>query len=180
MTSIHVSSLLAVVAVLHGGCSPPAAPSTPTAAPAVDEPATDAVREAGELDGRAPVPLLPPMAVHMREQMREHLVTIEAITAALADDDLDRVATAADTLGTSPSSAAMCEHMGAGAPGFTERGLELHRSADGIAEAARAGDRAATLRALSSTLSTCTGCHAAYRQEVVDSAEWARRTSHGH
>jgi len=165
---------LPVLLIAVAACASP--PSTVAPTPDDDDP----IRAVAELDGRTAVPLLPPMAVHMREQMREHLVTIQAISAALADDDLERAAVAADTLGTSPTSGMMCEHMGAGAPGFTERGLEMHRSADAIATAARAGDHAGTLRALSATLSNCTGCHATYRQEIVSSAEWTRRTAPSH
>jgi hypothetical protein len=67
--------------------------------------------------------------------------------------------------------------MGAGAPGFTEQALNFHHTADTIATAARQHDRAAVMRALASTLQTCTGCHATFRQSVVDDATWTRLTS---
>ena len=117
------------------------------------------------------------MAVHQREQMRDHLVVVQEITAALARDDLATAATSASRMGTSDSMTAMCTHMGAGAPGFTERALAMHQHADRIAESARAGNRSATLGALSETLATCTSCHAAYRQEIVDRARWTELTS---
>jgi hypothetical protein len=141
--------------------------------------------ELAALDGRTGVPLAPRMALHMRENMRDHLVVVQEVALALAEDDLDAVARAADRLGSSPVNAMMCSHMGAGAPGFAERGLGMHRSADGIAASAREGDRAATLRALGETLATCTGCHAEYRQEVLDPVAFEARTgsvapAHGH
>jgi hypothetical protein len=52
--------------------------------------------------------------------------------------------------------------------------LQFHRTADGIAVAARSGDRKAVLAALDTTLQACVGCHAAYRQEIVDQATWDR------
>jgi hypothetical protein len=70
----------------------------------------------------------------------------------------------------------MCEHMGAASPGFTPLALDLHRTADTIGEAARHGGRAGVLRALDRTLQTCIGCHATYRQEVVDEATWQQLT----
>jgi hypothetical protein len=74
----------------------------------------------------------------------------------------------------------MCQHMGAGAEGFTEMALDFHRRADAIGEAARAHDRAAVLRAMSNTLRSCTGCHAAFRQEIVDPTTWRARSGQAH
>ena len=71
----------------------------------------------------------------------------------------------------------MCEHMGAATPGFTAMALNFHHTADTIGEAARRGDRAAVLAALDRTLQTCVGCHATYRQEIVDEATWKRLTA---
>jgi cytochrome c556 len=66
--------------------------------------------------------------------------------------------------------------MGAGAPGFTAQALRFHHAADRISEAARGHDMRAVLSALSDTLATCTGCHAAFKQKVVDEATWASLT----
>jgi len=71
----------------------------------------------------------------------------------------------------------MCEHMGAAAPGFTEQAVAFHRTADTIAAAANANDADAVLYALDATLQTCTQCHAAFRQQVVDEATWTRLTT---
>ncbi len=40
-----------------------------------------------ELDARAPIPLLPMMANHQKENMRDHLVAVQEIVAALASND---------------------------------------------------------------------------------------------
>ncbi len=147
----------------------PAPIAPPHAEPAAA--ASAAIGPAAELavlDARTPVPLLPMMAAHQREQMRDHLLVVEEVVGALGRDDLEAAALAAERLGTSDSMTAMCTHMGAGAPGFTELALDMHRRADAIPLAARAGDRAATLAALSDTLAACTGCHARFRQDVVD------------
>lgn len=42
--------------------------------------------------------------------------------------------------------------------------------------AARQQDRDGVLRALSTTLQTCTNCHATWKQEVVDDTTWSRAT----
>jgi cytochrome c556 len=116
------------------------------------------------------------MAEHQKQNMREHLVAIQAIVAAIAKDDMDAVARAAARIGYSESMGQMCEHMGAAAPGFTAMALGFHRTADTIGEAARRGDRAEVLKALDRTLQTCVACHSTYRQEVVDQGTWDRLT----
>jgi hypothetical protein len=120
------------------------------------------------LDARTPVPLLPMMAQHQKENMRDHLVVVQRIVSATARGDFAEVALASQGIGYSEAMGRMCEHMGAGAPGFTEQALAFHRTADGIAHAAARKDAAAVLGALSDTLSACTSCHASYKQRVVD------------
>lgn len=133
-----------------------------------------------ELDPRTPVPLQPMMAWHQKQNMQEHLVAIQRIVDGLASEDWDAIAKASALIESSPQMQQMCQHMGAGAPGFTELALEFHQRADAIGEAARAHDGPAVLSATSNTLSACTGCHAAYRQDLVDADTWAQRTGSNH
>ena len=128
------------------------------------------------MDTRTPVPLLPMMADHQKRNMRDHLLAVQEIVAALAADDFAAIERSAARIGYSEQMGQMCVHMGAGAPGFTDKALEFHRTADTIAEAARARDRARVISALGATLQTCTGCHATFRQQVVDEATWNRIT----
>jgi len=125
------------------------------------------------MDTRTPVPLLPQMALHQKESMRDHLVAIQEITSATAKQDFTAVEQAAKRIGSSERMAGMCSHMGAGAPGFTETALAFHRTADTIAEAARQRDEAAVLTALGATLQACTGCHARFKQRLVDDTTFA-------
>ena len=145
-------------------------------APGVCQPMEDLAA----LDPRTPVPLQPMMAWHQKQNMMEHLVAIQRITDGLAREDWTEIASASSLIESSPQMQQMCQHMGAGAKGFTQMALDFHRRADGIGKAARAHDVAAVLRATSNTLQSCTGCHAAYRQEVVSAAEWQRRTGETH
>ena len=117
------------------------------------------------------------MANHQKENMRDHLVAVQQIVAAVATSDFSAVERAALRIGSSESMVQMCTHMGSGAPGFTERALEFHRIADGISVAARKSDQPGVLRALDKTLSACAGCHAAFKQNVVDEAAWNRLSS---
>ena len=128
-------------------------------------------------DTRQPLPLPAMMADHQKQNMREHLAAVQAIVAAVGRDDMDAVSKGAARLGYSEAMGQMCEHMGAAAPGFTPMALNFHPTADTIGEAARRGDRAGVLSALDRTLQTCVGCHATYRQEVVDEETWKRLTA---
>jgi cytochrome c556 len=128
-------------------------------------------------DTRQPLPLLAMMAEHQKQNMREHLAAVQAIVAAIGRDEMDAVAEAAARIGYSEAMGQMCEHMGAAAPGFTAMALNFHHAADTISDAARRGDRAGVLSALDRTLQTCVGCHATYRQEVVDEDAWRKLTA---
>lgn len=128
-------------------------------------------------DTRQPLPLPAMMAEHQKQNMRKHLAAVQAIVAAIARDDMDAVEKAAASIGYSEAMGQMCEHMGAAAPGFTAMALNFHHTADTIGAAARHGDRAGVLSALDRTLQTCVGCHAKYRQEVVDEDTWKKLTA---
>ena len=124
------------------------------------------------LDARTPVPLLPMMANHQKQNMREHLTAVQEIIAAAAKNDFATIEKATGRLGFSEQMGQMCEHMGAGAPGFTELALQFHHDADKIAAAAQKHDGPLVLTLLGQTLSQCTSCHETYKQHVVDEAEW--------
>lgn len=142
------------------------APSVPTAHEALDK-----------MDTRAPVPLLPMMAHHQKQNMRDHLVAVQEIIAALAVEDYPAVEKAVARIGFSDQMGQMCNHMGAGAPGFADQALAFHHTADRITEAAKARDSARVLTELGATLQTCTSCHATWKQQVMDQAAWERETA---
>jgi len=149
-----------------------AAPSASTAAaPCVAQEALD------RMDTRTGVPLLPMMANHQKQNMRDHLAAVQEIVAGLGAADFAAIEKSASRIGYSEQMGAMCTHMGAGAPGFTEKAIAFHKTADGIAAAAKRKDRDAVLSALAATLSTCTGCHSTWKQQVVDDATWTKATS---
>jgi cytochrome c556 len=126
------------------------------------------VEKLDQLDQRQPVPLLPVMANHQKQSMREHLAVVQEVVSATGVRDFVKVAQAAQRIGYSEATGQMCEHMGTGAPGFTRQALAFHHSADRIVEAARREDSAAVLTALGETLAVCTACHATYKQRLVD------------
>lgn len=166
---------LALLLLFVAGCTASHADepaSQPTSLPATGDPA--AALDA--MDGRRPVPLLPMMAHHQKQNMRDHLVVVQEISTAMATDDFAAVEKAAKRIGYSDQMAQMCNHMGMGAPGFSEQALAFHRTADGIVAAAKKKDREGVFAALGETLAQCTSCHATYKQKVVDAATWQKLT----
>lgn len=171
----------AIALAALAACSREPAPApAPSASSVGAEPSAAAVNANAQLDGmdkRAPVPLLPMMANHQKQNMRDHLVAVQEIVGALATDDFAAVERAAGRIGFSEQMGQMCTHMGAGAPGFTQQALAFHHTADEIAAAAKKRDRVGVTKALDATLKTCTSCHAAWKQRVVDEATLQKLTA---
>jgi len=170
-----LASTLACALLLLGapGCRrSEAAPAPPPASKSTPSPQD----RMASLDRRQEVPLIPMMAQHQKENMRDHLVVVQEILQALAARNFAAVEKAAARIGFTPQAQQMCTHMGAGAAGFTDMGMTFHHTADSVIKAAQSKNLDATLTALSDTLSTCTSCHALYRQEIVSEGEWQRLT----
>ena len=159
--------VLVALAGCHGGRG--RAPTTSAPEPAA--PPASAVLDS--MDTRVPVPLLPMMANHQKANMRAHLAAVQEIVTAVGDKNFDAISRAAASIGYSDQMGQMCNHMGAGAPGFTEQALRFHHTADKISDAAHKRDMPGVLSALGDTLATCTGCHATFKQRIVDERTWA-------
>ena len=158
-----------LVIAMTSGCSKSLDDPSAIAAPHATPPP-----RAANADVRAPVPLTETMAVHQKTEMRDHLRVIQEITRALGHDDFDTIAKSAERIAWSESQAAMCKHMGAGAPGFSDMGERFHHTATTIVESARRRDRPAVGAALDATITTCVGCHDTFRQQIVDSDAFAK------
>jgi cytochrome c556 len=134
--------------------------------------ATDPSTELNQLDKRVPVPLLPHMAVHQKQNMREHLESVQGIIDGLQKKDFKAIEASASKMGFTPEMGQMCQRMGAGAEGFSEKAITFHKTADQIAVFARKKDQKGVLNTLHQTLAQCTSCHSTYRQQVVDEATY--------
>jgi hypothetical protein len=165
---MKMSALILAAFVTLTGCG-----GRPTPAPPAPPPPAAPSGVLDTMDTRVPVPLLPMMANHQKENMRDHLLAVQEIVAGLAKKDFDGISRAAARIGYSEQMGQMCNHMGAGAPGFTEQALRFHHTADKIADAARSRDMPGVVGALGDTLATCTGCHATFKQKIVDEATFA-------
>lgn len=166
--------LCTVFAFAVGGCQNSSPTRSVSAGAQGTTPPMHAHQSFAPLDKRVPLPLLPHMAEHQKANMRDHLAAVQEILTALSTNDFPGIERAASRIGYTEQMGQMCEHMGAGAAGFTQMALNFHRTADTITASAKARDSAATMKAVSATLQTCVGCHATYRQQIVNEATWNR------
>ena len=106
---------------------------------------------------------------HTLASMRDHLLTLQKIQAALAKQDYDLVSELAEQhLGMSSMAADDADEVAKYMPmGMRQAGMAMHRSASRLALAAgnagATGDVKPVLEALSVVTANCVACHADYR-----------------
>ena len=106
---------------------------------------------------------------HTLANMRDHLLALQEIQAALAQQEYDRAADIAEhRLGMSSLSLHGAHDVAKYMPkGMQEAGTAMHRNASRFAVAAKdasaTGDVRPALAALASTTAQCVACHAGYR-----------------
>lgn len=126
--------------------------------------ATTASKDAREL-----VALPPPMVDHMLANMRDHLVAIHEIQAALGTGHTATAASVAEKrLGMTSLESHGAQAMGQFMPkGMQQTGTAMHRAASRFALAAQeagvSGDVKPALSALADITAQCNACHAGYR-----------------
>jgi cytochrome c556 len=118
-----------------------------------------------EDDTRTMVELPWMMKVHMLGNMRDHLLVVSEIQAALAANELDRAANIAETrLGMSSLASHNAAHMAPYMPkAMQDLGTEMHHAASRFAMTANEGDLAHALADLSKVTQQCVACHASFR-----------------
>jgi cytochrome c556 len=120
-------------------------------------------------DGRQLVPMPAPMQEHMLANMRDHLVAMGEIHAALGKGDFDQAADIAEQrIGMSSLEAHGASHVAPYMPKpMQEIGTAMHRSASRFARTAQDAsfdnDLPQVLGALADLTQRCSACHAGYR-----------------
>lgn len=120
-------------------------------------------------DARQLVKMPAPMQEHMLANMRDHLVAMGEVQAALGKGDFDRAADIAEQrIGMSSLLAHDASHMAPYMPkGMQDIGTTMHRTASRFArttqEAAVTNDMPRALGALAELTQQCAACHAGYR-----------------
>jgi hypothetical protein len=120
-------------------------------------------------DARQLVHMPPELSAHMRANMRDHLVALGEIQAALARGEFDKAAEVAESrIGMSSLEAHGASHVAPYMPKpMQEIGTAMHRSASRFArtaqEAAFDNGLPRALGALADLTQQCAACHAGYR-----------------
>jgi len=99
---------------------------------------------------------------HLLHVMRKNLINLGRLIDAIAEDDFKTVEKIADNMSLNEKKARGLARRGN--PTFTAMGLQFHGlKAPAVKKAAVAGDRKATLHAMSRMVSSCVSCHATFR-----------------
>jgi cytochrome c556 len=120
-------------------------------------------------DPRQLVKMPPPMQEHMLANMRDHLVAMGEIQAALGESNFDRAADIAEQrIGMSSLEAHGAAHVAPYMPkAMQEIGTAMHRAASRFARTAQEASfdngLAQALGALADLTQQCAACHAGYR-----------------
>lgn len=120
-------------------------------------------------DAREAVAMPPELRAHMLANMREHLVALGEIQAALAADKFEQAADIAENrIGMSSLEAHGASYLAPYMPKpMQELGMAMHRTASRFARAAQEaeveGGVPRALSALSELTQRCAACHASYR-----------------
>ena len=117
-------------------------------------------------DDRTELTIPDPMKVMHKGMMRRHMGTLSEITAALAANDLKKAAEIAKIdLGWSDAREQQCSVFEPvkGGSDFTKLSTAMHKKADELADAAKAGNRDKALVALSELIKKCNACHEKFR-----------------
>jgi len=120
-------------------------------------------------DTRQAIDMPPELRTHMLANMREHLIAMGEIQAALAKGNFDEAADIAENrIGMSSLEAHHASHLAPYMPKpMQELGMTMHRTASRFArtaqEAAVEGGVPRALGALSELTQRCVACHASFR-----------------
>lgn len=106
-------------------------------------------------------------AAHLRGEMRGFLNSVQQIVAGAADNDMKRVAEAAQAAGMAAAHDVPAGLRAKLPLAFKHMGHTIHTGFDDLArDAASLGDPNLAMKQLGQVMTTCTGCHATYRLEV--------------
>ena len=116
-------------------------------------------------DNRQLVELPTMMQAHMLSNMRDHLISLNAILQHLDKGELDQAAEVAENrLGMSSLELHGASHMAGFMPeGMRDIGTRMHQAASRFALKAQEGEPLPAYRMLSEITAECVACHTAYR-----------------
>ncbi|MHB1656398.1 MAG: hypothetical protein ACYCSZ_08565 [Burkholderiales bacterium] len=116
-------------------------------------------------DSRQKISMPVMMKERMLARMRDHLLALQEIQAAMAGNNLDKASDIAEMrLGMSSMPMPMRHEMAPFMPQTMRMiGMKMHKAASIFAMKASEGDEQRALSSLSEVTRQCVACHAAYR-----------------
>ncbi|MHB0990837.1 MAG: hypothetical protein ACYC3O_01020 [Burkholderiales bacterium] len=116
-------------------------------------------------DSRQKISMPVMMKERMLARMRDHLLALQEIQAAMAGNNLDKASDIAEMrLGMSSMPMSMRHEMAPFMPQTMRMiGMKMHKAASIFAMKASEGDEQRALSSLSEVTRQCVACHAAYR-----------------
>lgn len=116
-------------------------------------------------DSRISLKLEPAQREALKATMREHLDAIEAVIAAVAEENYRKASEIAHKeLGFPTHHEAMQREQGASLPEkYQELAIKHHQAAEDLAEAIQTKEMKRILRKLDETIKACLDCHRAYK-----------------
>jgi len=116
-------------------------------------------------DTREMVELPDMMRTHMLGNMRDHLVTLNAILEHLSRDELEQAADLAEArLGFSSLELHGASHIAKFMPqGMSSAGTAMHKAASQFARVAQEGEVLPAYQKLQDITKACVSCHAGYK-----------------
>lgn len=118
-------------------------------------------------DGRASFEVTAAEAVHIQSDMRRFLSAIQQINQGLAEDNMERVSEVATAVGSGNHHSAPITLIAKLPMEFRQLGFSTHSGFSTIATHAEAGEKAAVIEQLSSTIKNCVVCHESFAITVV-------------
>lgn len=118
-------------------------------------------------DGRTVILLAADERELVLSEMRQFLESVQQITAAVIENDLQRVAQSARLSGSRARQSVPGSLIGKLPLGFKQLGFDTHSKFDVLAlDAEQLGDREQVLSRLNVLLGNCVACHASYRLDT--------------
>ena len=126
-------------------------------------------------DGREAIVLEPAERDMVLAEMREFLVSIQAITEGIVNDDMASVVSAARPMGTAAQQGVPGSLVRKLPLGFKQMGFDTHGKFEQLAlDAEQLGDGEYALGQLAELMQNCTACHSMYRFETATSLQGAQ------
>lgn len=119
-------------------------------------------------DGRESIVLEPDQRDLILMEMRTFLESIQAITAAVAEEDMETIAAVASAVGMANAGTTPPEIVAKLPLGFKQLAVATHTGFDVIAnEAQDMADPQAIIVEMGELMNNCIACHASYRLDLV-------------